>query len=302
MLGRGELRQQRVFRGQHHVRRPEDRVGPCGEHGDALGRVIASGIHHGELQLSAGAAADPVGLHRAHPLGPTFELIQVVEQLLRVVGDLEEPLAQLALFHQGAGAPGAALAIHLLVGEDGLIDRIPVDRRVLLIGEARLQELQEQPLGPAVVIGVAGGHFAIPVDREPELVQLLPHRSDVLVGPAAGIHTPFNGGVFGGQSEGIPAHRMQHLLAAQPLHPCHHIGDHVVAHMAHVQVPRGVGEHRQRVKRLITVLQNRGVMQAVVSPGLLPAGFDRLGLVAAALAHGRAGVEWGRVGDAPTAL
>ena len=42
-------------------------------------------------------------------------------------GDLEEPLVELALLDQRARAPAAAVD-HLLVGEHGLVDRVPVDR------------------------------------------------------------------------------------------------------------------------------------------------------------------------------
>src|SRR3990170_7740550 len=47
------------------------------------------------------------------------------EELLGVGGDAQKVHRDLALLHQRAGAPAAALD-HLLVGEDGLVDRIPV--------------------------------------------------------------------------------------------------------------------------------------------------------------------------------
>ena len=47
----------------------------------------------------------------------------------RIVGDLEEPLRQLALLDHGAGAPAAAVD-HLLVGQHRLVDRVPVDLRL----------------------------------------------------------------------------------------------------------------------------------------------------------------------------
>ena len=57
-------------------------------------------------------------------------------------------------------------SIDLLVGEHGLVDRIPVDERVLAVGDAFLEHLQEQPLVPAVVLGLAGRQFARPVEGE----------------------------------------------------------------------------------------------------------------------------------------
>ena len=156
---------QGMLGGQHHIGGPKNGVWPGGEHRDPLAGGLSLGRDHLKLQFGPGAAPDPVGLHGAHALGPTIELVEIVQQLLGVVGDLQKPLAQFALFHQGAGAPGATFAVHLLIGQHRLVDRVPIDRGVFLIGEAGLQELQEQPLGPAVVIGVAGGHFPLPVDR-----------------------------------------------------------------------------------------------------------------------------------------
>ena len=274
-----------MFRCQHHVAGTKQGVGPGGEHRDRVARGLPGPIHHRKAQFGAGGASDPVGLHGAHPLRPALQLGQVIEQGVGVGGDLEKPLAQLALLHQGTGAPGAAFAIHLLIGEHGLVDGIPVDGGVLLVGQAGVEELQEQPLGPAVVIGMAGRQLPAPVDRQAQLAELLAHRGDVLVGPGPWINAPLNRRVFGRQAEGIPAHRMQDPLAPQPLHPGDHIGDHVIAHMAHVQVPRRIGKHRKGVEALLARGQLGRVVQAEALPLLLPASFDRLGLVAAAIAH-----------------
>ena len=117
------------------------------------------------MQFGAGATANPVGLHGAHPFRPAGQLGQIVQQLIGVGGDAQEPLAQLALLHQGPGAPGTPLAVHLFVGQHRLVHRVPVDGGLLLVGQPRLQKLQKQPLGPAVVVAVAGGQLPIPVDR-----------------------------------------------------------------------------------------------------------------------------------------
>ena len=285
LVGRGETGHQGVLRRQHHVAHPENRVWARGEHGDRFTGGFPLAIEEGEIQLGAAGAADPVGLHGAHPLRPARQLRQVVEELVGVGGDLEEPLAQLPLLHHSSGSPGAALPIDLLVGQHRLVHRIPVHRGLAPVGEARLEELKEQPLGPAVVIAVAGGHLALPVDREAELAQLLPHRSDVAVGPGAGFDAALDGRVLGRQAEGIPAHRMEHPVAAHAGGAGDHIGDHVVAHMAHVEVPRWIGEHREGEEAGAT-RSLRGAIEALLGPGLLPAAFDQLGPIPARFSHG----------------
>ena len=100
-----------------------------------------------EREAHAVALADPVGLHQLHALGPAGHLVEAVEQLVGVVGDPQVVHRDLALFDRRAGAPAAAVD-HLLVGEHRLVDRVPVDDAGLLVGDALLEHLQEQPLVP----------------------------------------------------------------------------------------------------------------------------------------------------------
>src|SRR5664279_610383 len=101
----------------------------------------------GEGHLGTLRPADPVRLHGPDRAGPA-EAVEV-EQLVRILGHPQVPLVELALLHPGAAAPAMAVdALDLLAGERPVI-RAPVDRRLLAIGQAGLQELQEQPLIPA---------------------------------------------------------------------------------------------------------------------------------------------------------
>ncbi len=143
-----------------------DRVGAGGEDvhaavADRLAVLAPDVVREGEAH--ALALADPVRLHRAHALGPAVHPVEIVEQLVGVVGDPQVVHRDLALFDQRVGAPAAAVD-HLLVGEHGLVDRVPVDDAGLLVGDALFQHLQEQPLVPAVVLRLAGRDLARPVD------------------------------------------------------------------------------------------------------------------------------------------
>ena len=53
--------------------------------------------------------------------------------------------------------------------------------------------------------------------------------------------------VLGRQAEGVPAERMQHVVAAHPLGARHHVADDVVADVADVRVPGRVREHLEAV-------------------------------------------------------
>ena len=238
------LGQRRV--GRHHEERgPVQRVGPGGEHRD---RLVAA--FHGEVHLGALGAADPVALHQQDAVRPAaFELLGVREQPVRVLGDLEVPLVQHPPHHVGA----AALALSrddLLVGQDGLVHRAPVHVAVAPVGQAALVEPQEQPLVPVVVGGIAGLQPPAPVERG----RVPPERGrlglDVGVGPVGRVRVVPDGGVLSGQAEGVPADRVQHVLAAQEVIAGEGVTDGVRLGVAHVQVTRRIGEHVHQVEAL----------------------------------------------------
>ena len=101
--------------------RSKNRVNAGGEDADSGG--LESGVVCGverEVDLGPFAAADPVALHGAHLLGPTIELIEPVEKLLRVCRDAVEPLLEIALLDGVIFMTPAAAVDHLLIGKHSL--------------------------------------------------------------------------------------------------------------------------------------------------------------------------------------
>src|SRR3546814_17939264 len=76
---------QRMFGCNRHVTYPHQRIRAGGEHPHRLATVF-----HREADLQSFGATDPVALHGLDRLRPVIEPIQAVQQLLRVIGDLEE--------------------------------------------------------------------------------------------------------------------------------------------------------------------------------------------------------------------
>ena len=258
--------------------RTEQSVGAGGENlqlAFAVGR--GEGVEH-EADQQALGAADPVLLHDTDFFRPALERVERFEQLLREGGDLEEPLGQLALLDFGAGAPAAAVD-HLLVGEHGVIDRIPVHLRLLAFDQAGAQEIEEHALLVLVVGRVAGRDFARPIERQAHRLELRLHRRDVLIGPGLGMRLARHRGVLGRHAEGVPAHRMQHRVAHRPLGARHHVAHRVVAHVPHMDAPGRIGEHLQHVVFRPRVVVAGGE-DALVVPGLLPAHLRDAGVVA----------------------
>ena len=110
------------------------------------------------------------------------------------------------------------------------------------------QHLEEEPLVPLVVRGIAGRDFARPVDRPSHRLALLLHVGDVLVRPLRGRNALLHRGVLGGEAERIPPHRHQHVVPVHAQVPVHHVVDRVVAHVPHVQVARRVRQHRHAIE------------------------------------------------------
>ncbi len=279
---RRRVRRQRVFGGDGAEGDAHDGVGAGREHvhpaaADQRARGVANPVREGEAH--ALALADPVGLHRLHALGPAVHPVQLREQFLGVIGDLEVVAGDLALLDQRAGAPAAPVD-HLLVGEHRPVDRVPIDDLGLAVGDALLEHLQEQPLVPLVIVRVAGGDFARPVDGEPHRLHLLLHGRDVVVGPLRRRDPVLHRRVLGRQPERVPAHRHQHVVALHPQLPIHDVVDRVVAHVPHVQLARRVGQHRHAV---ILALRKAGIVfPGDVGVGCFPvalgSGFDGGGI------------------------
>ena len=260
----------RVIRRQRDEGRAHQRVGPGGVDLDAVMALGAVGEAKGELQPAR--PPDPVFLHGADLGGPVVEAVERIEQLLGEIRDAEEPLRELAPLDLRARTP-AAPVLDLLVGEHRHVHRIPVDHGVLAVDEPGLEEVEKQRLLLAVILRVAGGEFARPVDRQAHRPELLAHGLDIGVGPVLGMAAAGHRGVLGGHAEGVPAHRVQHVVPGRQLVARHDVAHRVVADMAHVDAPRGVGEHLQHVV-FRAALVPAGAKDAGLAPGLLPARLD----------------------------
>ncbi len=121
--------------GHHEERGAEQRVGARRED-----RVIDAQLLAAEDHLRPLRAPDPVALHRLDMLGPV-DRVEVLEQPLRVIGDAEEPLLELAPFHQERRTARSATSIDLLIGKHRRVIGTPIDGGVLAIGETSLKQL-----------------------------------------------------------------------------------------------------------------------------------------------------------------
>ena len=217
--------------------------------------------------------------------GQDSRIVEVVEEPVGVVGDLEEPLLELLLLDERAAALAVAVD-DLLVGEDGGVDRAPLDGRLGAVGEAALEEAKEEPLGPAVVVGVGRGDLARPVDRDAPALELLAEGVDGLARRLGGVLAGADRVVLGGQAEGVVAHRVDDVEAAAAAEVGDRVADGVVLEVADVGLARGVGQHLEDVG-----LGLRGVESGVAGVGDLPGALGVPDALASA-PRWRAGRTW----------
>ena len=196
------------------------------------------------------------------------------------------------------GAAALAAAVDdLLVGQHGGVLRAPLDRRLGAVGEAALEQLQEDPLGPAVVLGRVGGEFARPVDRDPPLAELAAEGLDRALGRDPRRLAGFDRVVLGRQAEGVVAHRVDHLEAVAAAEVGDRVADRVALEVADVGLARGVGQHLQHVGLRLVGRRSRAGRgwrppRSSPRPRPLPLALDRFRVVArhrAAILRGRSG-------------
>ena len=118
-----------------------------------------------------------------------------------------------------------------VVGDRQLGDRpATLHRRV----EPGVEQQQENELRPAEIVDVGGGQLAVPVVGEAEHLQLAAEIADVLFGRRPRMGAGLLGVLFGGQAEGVPAHRVHHARAPHPLEAADDVGGGVALGVADV--------------------------------------------------------------------
>ena len=126
----------------------------------------------------------------------------------------------------GRARPSAAVGAHGIGVVPGVVD------------------LQEDPLGPAVVVGVDRRDGAAVVVAQAQAAQLARHDDDVVLGGLARVLAGLHGVLLGRQAERVVAQAVQHVLAEHPVEAREDVGGDVAQRVADVQAGAArVGEH-----------------------------------------------------------
>ncbi len=268
----GQGLDQRVLGGEDHERGAVQRVGPRREDAQRVATGLVGVGRDREVDLGAFGAADPVRLLDADRLGPVDAL--EVEQLVGVRRGLEIPLVELALLDERAAAPAMTVGALDLLARQRPVVGAPVHRRLLAIGEALLQEAQEEPLVPVVVTRVGRDHLGLPGERRAHRPELATHVLDVRHRPGEWVPTAPDRGILGRQTEGIEADREEHVVAVHPAIAGERVAGRDDVPVPDMQVARRVRVHRQHVVLGLGVVEEVGLVLARLLPARLPARLD----------------------------
>ena len=134
-----------------------------------------------------------------------------------------------------------------------------------------LEQLQEDPLRPLVILGVGGVHAAIPVETVAQHLQLTGEILDVLLSDHGGVDVVFDGEVLRGQAESVKADGEQDVVALHALFAGHHVDGREGTGMPHVQAGRGgVGELDEPVELFAGLVAGDGGVGLGLFPVVLP--------------------------------
>ena len=246
------LWKQRVLRRDDHIGHAEEGIGTGGVDGHVVRRIGLEG------DFAAGGAADPVLLLDLDALD-IVQVIQIVDQAVGIGRDAQHPLALLLADDLSAAALAHAVD-DLFVRQADLAAGAPVDGHRGLVGQTVLEHLQEDPLGPLVVLRVGGIDATIPVEAVTQHLQLAGEVGNVVPRDDRGMDVVLDGEVFGRKAEGVIADGENDVVAVHALFARDDIHRGKGTRMAHVKAGgAGIRELNQAVELGPRVAGDRGI-------------------------------------------
>ena len=237
-------------------------------------KTVSSRPLAGQVELDPLAAAEDVALGRQRQLVPVLQPLGVAVVLLEIGGDPQEPGRPPDQPHLVVAAPAAAV-LDLDRRQRRVAGVAPVDGGVLAVDQPRLEQGQEEPLGPAVLALVGAVEDAVVVEGVAEPAHLAEHLLARLLDPLGRRHLALDRRQLGRQPEGVEAEAEQDRVAAAAAEASVGVAERVVADVAHVQIARGERARRLDVDPRLIRLGPRRLEVAALGPGGLALGLDR---------------------------
>ena len=245
------------------------------EQGVRAGRENANGFFapfNTEFDFCSFGPTQPVFLHQSNTFWK-FDGIEAIEQLLSILGDVNEPLTHVLLSYRTIASP-TSTCLDLFVGKDRGTGFTPIDRSKLTIGESGFEKSREEQLVPLVVIRIVTLDQSAPIVRESHALDLFCNGCHVLLGNVVRMATFSNGRIFGWHSKRIKSHGIEDVEAFHSLVSGNSITNRIVSNVTHVHFSGWIGVHLQTVEFRLGCIIARSKDVRIV-PCLLPCNFIR---------------------------
>ena len=232
---------------------------------------------HGEIHEGAGGLADPADLLLLDAVR-IIHFVESVQKLVRILGNPEIPDILRQLYHF-AVADIALSALGVLVGENHLAVRAVVHQGLCSEHQAVLEQLQENPLGPLVIIRKRRGDLSAPVKGEAHTLHLILEMLHIAHGDDVRVGIGLDGVVFRRKSKGIKSDGEQDVVALHSSLAGNNFDTGIGLDVSYMHACSGrIGELHQSVKlRFFTEIH--GFEYTGVIPCLLPLRFDSFEIV-----------------------
>ncbi len=265
------LPDQRMLRCNHHIGGTKQRV----RTGGIDPELAAAG--YPEVHLCSGGPPDPVSLLQLHPLY-IIHILQSIQKLFRIIGDLQHPLVLYPADHFPAAALAHAID-DLFIGKADLAGSAPVDCCFFLIRQAPFKQLQENPLCPFIVFRIRGIDFPGPVKGKAQRFHLRLKAGNILLRNNLRMNFILYGIVFSGKSKRVPAHGKQDIISLQPSLAGNDIHCGIWTGMSHMKpLPRRIGKFDQCIIFWLRLIL-RHLKCAFLIPDRLPLFFNYLWMI-----------------------
>ncbi len=264
---------------------PDQWMFRCNDHiGGAEQRVRTGGIDpelaaagYLKVHLCSGGPSDPVPLLQLHPLN-IIHILQSIQKLFRIIGDLQHPLVLYLTDH----FPAAALAHSiddLFIGKTDLAGSAPVDCCFLLIRQALFKQLQENPLCPLIVFRIRSIDFPGPVKGKAQRFHLCLEAGNILLCNNLRMNFILYGIVFRGKPKCVPPYGKQDVIPLQSSLAGNDIHCGIRAGMSHMKpLPRRIGKFDQCIVFWLRLIL-RHLKCAFLIPDRLPLLFNYLRII-----------------------
>ena len=134
-----------------------------------------------------------------------------------------------------------------------------------------LIHLNEDPLGPLIVIGIDGGNLFAPVVGEAKGLDLILEVRDVLPGEDLRMLVVLDRELLSRKAEGIPAHWMEDVIALHSLHTADDVSGRISLRVSDMKTLAGwIREHIQRVEFWFGEIVSVAIIGVLIRPDFAP--------------------------------